>query len=144
MRPSSFIFLVFLPALLALGHDAYLFYINIVETKGFTLDLLIQEFKFSALGFLWTSYEPESYKTTVAGADPETWSLIDYILTFKTFFVGLGFGGIMTAVFGLFGIIFGIGPLKFEKGSVFHASDKDKDVSFRSGQQNKKFEYKRK
>ena len=55
-----FMFVVALPALAALGHDAYLFYMN--QDKGFEL---------AALGFIWTKYEPESYRWTVEVTEPE-------------------------------------------------------------------------
>ena len=143
MRGGSFIFLLLVPAILALGHDFYLFYINFLQTRSFTLDLLLSEFKFSALGFIWTTYNPDGYKATVESTDPETWAIIDYLLTFKAVYVGLGFAAVMTVIYGFFGLVFGLGPLKLENGRIFHASEKT-DTSFRSGQQNKKFEYKRK
>jgi hypothetical protein len=143
MRGGSFIFLLLIPAFIALGHDCYLFYVNFLETQPLTLALVQKEFKFSALGFIWTSYEPESYKATVDSTDPETWAIIDYLLTYTAFYVGLGFAAAMTVLFGFFGLVFGIGPMAMEDGKIFHASDSKKE-SFRSGQGNKKFEYKRK
>jgi hypothetical protein len=143
MRGGSFIFLLLIPAILAFGHDCYLFYINFLQTRALTLDLVLTGFKFSALGFIWTTYNEEGYKATVDSTDPETWAIIDYLLTYKAFYVGLGFAGVMAVLYGLIGVLFGIGPLKIEDGKIFHASDKGKE-SFRSGQGNKKFEYKRK
>ena len=136
------IILLLIPALIALGHDFYLFYINHLNPGVFTMDLLKEEFKFSALGFIWTSYEVESYKSVVKSADQETWSTIDTILTWKAFYVGLAFAGIMTVLF-LILKIFGVGPFASEEQESFVASSK-KDVSFRAGSQSKKMNYKRK
>ena len=143
MRGLSFITLLLIPAFIALGHDTYLFYVNYIEPKGFSLDLLMKEFKFSALGFIWTSYDEEGYKTAVGSVDEETWSIIDYLLTFKAVFVGLGFAAVMTVLFGLIGIIFGKGPFAFEGRSVVYSSGGGKGKSFRSGEESKKFNYKR-
>ncbi len=143
MRGFSFITLLLIPAMVALGHDTYLFYINHVEPHGLTLDLILKEFKFSALGFIWTTYYEEGYKTAVGAVDPETWTIIDYLLTFKAFYVCLGFTGLMIVIYGIIGMLFGKGPLALEGGRVFYASEK-KSESFRAGQESKKFNYKRK
>jgi hypothetical protein len=144
MRGVSFIILLLIPAMIALGHDTYLFYVNYVETRGFSLDLLMKEFKFSSLGFIWTTYDEESYKTTVGSVDPETWSIIDYLLTFKLVFVCLGFTAVMCVLYFIVGL-FGKGPFAIERAArVFHSSDSKDATSFRSGQTSKKFEYKRK
>lgn len=63
----------------ALAHDLYLFYQN--PDKGF---------EFSAIGFIWTKYEPESYLSVSQSLDSDTWELVDYLLTFSAFYVGLG------------------------------------------------------
>ena len=142
MRGFSIILLLLIPAFIALGHDIYLFYENIVTQKGFSVGLVLEEFKFSALGFIWTTYEVESYKTIVASTAPEDWATIDFILTFKAFFVGLGFAGSFIALFMILKL-FGKGPFSGEstksKGSV-----KTKEVSFRAGASKKKMNYSRK
>lgn len=147
MRNPTVIFLFLIPAIIALGHDTYLFYTNIVETKGFTLDLLLSEFKFSSLGYIWTSYDEEGFKMALMSTDKETWAWIDYLLTFQAFYLGLAFAAVMSFIFFFFGVVFGIGPLAFENGKVFQSpasSKKKEDTSFRSGQQSKKLNYKRK
>ena len=136
------ILLLLIPAFIALGHDFYLFYINHLNPGVFSIDLLKEEFKFSALGFIWTNYELESYKSVVKSTDRETWSTIDTILTWKAFYVGLAFAGIMTVLF-LILKIFGVGPFSSEEETSFVASGK-KDVSFRAGSSSKKMNYKRK
>lgn len=143
MRGLPFIFILLIPALVALGHDMYLFYENYVVPKGFTTDLFLKEFKFSAFGFIWTTYDAEGYKNFVASVDPETWASIDYLLTYKAFYAGLGFAGILTAVF-LVLAFFGIGPLATEDGRIYASDKKKDDISFRSGQGSKKMIYKRK
>lgn len=96
------LFFFSLPMLGALGHDAYLLYQN--PDKGF---------EFSALGFIWTKYDPESYRMAIDMVSPETWENINYILTFKAFYVG-------AAITVFFYIIIGLaqlfkGPSKEEK-----------------------------
>lgn len=108
------IFLLLIPAIAALGHDAYLFYNNHLNPGVFSIDLLLQEFKFSALGFIWTNYEVESYKMTVQSMSEDDWALIDYMLTFKAFYVGLGFAAFFIIFFAILAL-FGIGPFSAEK-----------------------------
>lgn len=82
--------LVSLPMLAAIGHDFYLLYEN--PDKGF---------EFSALGFLWTKYHPESYRTAIEQIDPELWNTINYFLTYKAFYIGLGFALTFYVIIGL-------------------------------------------
>ena len=94
--PGFLIFLLLIPAMVALGHDCYLFYTNHVKDPLMISTTLVQEeFKFSAFGFIWTNYEPESYKATAKSMSPENWALLDSFLTIKAFFGGLGFAGIV-------------------------------------------------
>lgn len=140
MRGHPILLIFLLPALIALGHDIYLFYINHLSSGTLSLDLIKEEFKFSALGFIWTTYSPESYKEALRAVQPETWALIDYSLTFKAFFVGLGFAGILTFLFALLAL-FGVGPLASEE-RIVHGSSKDS--GFRGSKKGGKMQYKRK
>ncbi len=141
---SSTVILLLIPAMIALGHDAYLFYVNYIEPKGFSIDLVMKEFKISSLGFIWTTYAEQSYKDAVGSFEPDQWAIIDYLLTFKALFVCFGFTAMMCVIYAIFGL-FGKGPFAMEGTSrIFHSSDKSKKESFRSGQNSKKFEYKRK
>jgi len=138
MRGSSLLFLLLIPAFIALGHDMYLFYENVVVEKGF----ILEEFKFSALGFIWTTYAEESYKSVVASTTPEYWPTIDYLLTFKAFFVGLGFAGIFVVPFMILKL-FGKGPFMSESGYSAR-EEKNKETAFRAGANKKKMNYSRK
>ncbi|MCB1650641.1 MAG: hypothetical protein KDI46_01160 [Alphaproteobacteria bacterium] len=122
MRGGFLIFLLLIPASVALGHDVYLFYQNYLLTEPFSIDLVREQFKFSALGFIWTTYEVNSYKQAVETLDPQTWAWIDYFLTFKAFFVGLGFAGFFIVLFGVLAL-FGVGPFASE-GGIVYGSDK--------------------
>lgn len=139
---ASIIFLLLIPAMIALGHDFYLFYNEHLNPGVFSLDLLKKEFKFSALGYIWTTYGTESYRTTVESMPPEDWAKIDKILTFKAFYVALGFAGIFTALFAVLAL-FGKGPFVTEGGGSAKRK-KEEPTSFRSGSQSKKMQYKRK
>jgi hypothetical protein len=143
MRSPSVIFLLLIPAFIALGHDIYLFYVNVVQTKGFTLDLLLGEFKFSSLGYIWTTYEPESFQATLESTDKDTWLNIDYILTFTAFYAGLGFAAIISVILAFFGLALGWGPLALGEGRSSSGKTR-KETSFRAGNKGGKFEYKRK
>lgn len=139
------VFLLLIPALIALGHDFYLFYIEHLNPGVFSIDLLKKEFKFSALGFIWTAYDEASYRAVVASTVPEDWAKIDKFLTYKAFFVGLAFAGSFIVLFTILAL-FGIGPFTSEEGTVSNSrqSKKDQAESFRAGGQSKKMQYKRK
>jgi len=80
-------FLVLSPLLASLGHDIYMFIEN--QEKGFML---------SAVGFLWTTYHPESYKWVNENVDGQSWALINMVLAQKSVVV---FGGFAAIVFAL-------------------------------------------
>ena len=142
---GTLIFLLLIPALVALGHDAYLFYNEHLNPGAFSIDLLKKEFKFSALGFIWTAYSEDSYRTVVETTAPEDWAKIDKFLTYKAFYAGLAFAGFFIALFGILAM-FGIGPFTREDGSASSGrqSKKSQGDSLRAGGQSKKMQYKRK
>lgn len=91
-----FMLLVLIPAIAAFGHDIYLF------TQNSSVDAVpgaLQEdgegigHFFADLGFIWTTYEPESYKQTVEAMEPEDWAIINKVLARKAVVVGLVFAG---------------------------------------------------
>ena len=137
----SIVFLLLVPAFIALGHDFYLFYNEHLNPGLFSLDLLQEKFKFSALGYIWTTYSIESYKSVVEATAPETWSTIDSLLTIKAFNAGLGFAGFFIILFFILKL-FGKGPFVNEQTVSYSKSDKSE--SFRSGSKTKKMNYKRK
>lgn len=136
----SLVLLLLIPALIALGHDGYLFYMEHLNPGVFSIDLLKDKFKFSALGFIWTTYDPESYKSVVESTAPETWAQIDTFLTIKAFHLGLAFAGVFIVLF-LILKMFGIGPFVPESN---YQSKGSEPTSFRAGAQSKKINYKRK
>lgn len=140
--PFLLIFVLLIPAMIALGHDIYLFYVNHAqEARTFTTDLVKEKFKFSAFGFIWTNYEPESYKTIAAGMAPESWAKLDKFLTYKAFFAGLTFTGVVVGIMAFFAL-FGIGPMASEGGRVY--GGKEKTPPRISSKKTGKMEYKRK
>ncbi|MCB1720174.1 MAG: hypothetical protein H6860_06380 [Rhodospirillales bacterium] len=138
---ASIIFLLLIPAFIALGHDFYLFYNEHLNPGIFSIDLLKKEFKFSALGFIWTTYDEASYKSVVENTAPETWATIDSLLTIRAFYAGLAFAGVFITFF-LILKLFGKGP--FANEEAVYTEKSSKGVSFRAGSQNKKMQYKRK
>ena len=59
-------FLLAMPALAALGHDIYMAYTGKLPGGSNALQL-------SDVGWLWTTYEPESFKWARQNADPLLW-----------------------------------------------------------------------
>ena len=104
------LFLTSLPVLGIIGHDIYLYQMN--PSKGF---------EFTALGFLWTKYHPESYSQAIQTLDPETWNTLNTILTYKALYIALipfGICLILTIIFK------GIGRIKERKNSAAAAAKK--------------------
>lgn len=65
MRGITFIlFLLLLPVMGALGHDAYLSY----KEQDFSKPMM-----FSDLGYLWSNYEPETFQWMQKNVDQGTW-----------------------------------------------------------------------
>jgi len=149
MRGLPLILLLLIPAFIALGHDIYLFYIHEIEplrvvTFDALLRLLQEKWKFAALGYIWTTYDVESYKLTVESTSKEDWAVLDWLLTFKAFFVGLGFAGIFLVPFGLMAL-FGKGPLASEGGSGVVYGGKDKKSNpLKKRDETNQYKYKRK
>lgn len=63
-----------------MGHDVYLY------TQGVNPNL-----DFSALGFLWTQYQPDSFRYVAAHFPPEIWTNIEAILPYPALYVALAF-----------------------------------------------------
>ena len=140
--PFLLIFVLLIPAMIALGHDAYLFYVNHAqEARVMTTELVQEKFKFSAFGFIWTNYAAESYKAVAAGLDPETWAMVDKFLTIKAFYAGLTFAGVIVALMAFFAL-FGLGPMTSEGGRIY--GGKEKTPPKVGGKKTGKMEYKRK
>jgi len=79
-----FLILVALPAVAVLGHDIFMFTQH--QDKGFML---------SAVGFLWTTYNPDSYKWVNENVDEQTWAIINLILAQKSIVVFGGFAALV-------------------------------------------------
>lgn len=141
--PALLIFILLIPAFIALGHDIYLFVQqHVPNTAMLSLDLIKEKFKFSAFGFIWTHYDPNSYKEAARSLDPDTWASLDKFLTIKAFYAGLTFAGVIVVIMSVFAL-FGLGPMASEGGRVY--SGKDKKAPSRVGKKaGGKMEYKRK
>lgn len=140
--PALLIFVLLIPALIAFGHDIYLFYIHHAQDAPMiTMDLIKEKFKFSAFGFIWTTYDPESYKAVASGLDPESWAKLDAFLTTKATFAGLAFAGVIIVLMAFFAL-FGLGPMASEGGRVY--GGKDKKPPKIGGKKSGAMEYKRK
>lgn len=112
MQARTALFLILIPAIIAFSHDIYLFYdLRLSEDPSIiSIDLILEKFKLASLGFLWTTYNPESYKEAAKSLDPETWALIDSYLPIKLFHIGLAFAGFWVVVFTVLKLLFKKGP----------------------------------
>ncbi|MCF8495970.1 MAG: hypothetical protein K9G62_04800 [Alphaproteobacteria bacterium] len=103
-----FMFIAALPALAALGHDAFLYSQN--PDRGFML---------SALGFLWTHYHPESYKWAAETLPQDQWTILNRILAYKAVAVGAAFAGVFYILLALLRIL-GVWPYSRKFRHRFH------------------------
>lgn len=88
--------LLLVPAAAAMGHDLYLYFTG--KNTGL---------EFSALGFLWTQYLPESFEYISGALGPELWAKINPILAYPAVYVGLAFAAIGTLIIKLCQLAFG-------------------------------------
>lgn len=139
--PIILIIVLLIPAFVALGHDIYLFYTNEAQSGMLNLDLIKEKFKFSALGFIWTNYYPDGYKTVASGLDSETWKIVDQFLGFKAFFAGLSFAGAIVGLM-IFFALFGLGPMASDGGRIY--GGKEKTPPKIGGKKSGSMDYKRK
>lgn len=130
-----FMILVMIPAMVALGHDIYLFVDND------TIDGAMRAVKagekpwtsyFATLGWIWTHYDPESYKMMAENLDEQSWGIINKLLAYKAVVVGLGFGLFFWVLAFIFNVL-GVWPFNY-KAQVYKGTNKA----------NQKFQYKRK
>lgn len=59
-----------MPAIFALGHDAYLYNLN--PDRGFL---------FSSIGYIWTKYLPQSYELFIKTAEPGVVEMMELVMT---------------------------------------------------------------
>ncbi len=134
MKGSSlFIFIVLLPAIIAFGHDIYLFTqdqnigaVGDIQAAFTENDKGPLTFLASA-GWIWTNYSPESYKTLAQGMEPEQWSTVNYILKQKAVFLGLFFAGFMIVLAFLLGLA-KIGPFASERSKSIESGRRTEDA----------------
>ena len=143
MRFSVLLYL-FIPALLALSHDVFLFVSSYVlgpEAEAVSVAMLKERFHLSSFGFIWTEYGEGSYRETVRSMNPETWKTIDGYLTYTAFYTFVVAGVVLSVLCVVLGFI-GVGPCR-NKDKKYDKQTKER-LSFRAGGQSKKMNYKRK
>ena len=101
----TFMFIVAIPAIIALGHDAYLFINDGADVGALTETLKATgtgapdaKSLFSALGWIWTEYHPPSYEWVVRNAQPGTWKIINAFLELKALYFGVLFAGFFYSI----------------------------------------------
>lgn len=101
MRGLTLVFVLSLiPALAALGHDAYLFYEHYgIDSVQRDIEQQIEDKGalsfFAALGFILTRYAPDTYKLINESVDDQSWAVINSLLAQKAFFLGLVFSAVV-------------------------------------------------
>lgn len=89
------LFLIGLPALIALGHDLYLFYLA-NETVANEMDIAAlsalygenrpgRGFNFSSFGFIWTHYAPDNFRDTFHAGGTGIWASVRPYLSWEAF-----------------------------------------------------------
>lgn len=127
-------FILAIPAFAALGHDIYLTY----QDQDFTKTMM-----FSDVGYLWTTYSPESYAWAKDHIDPGTWEVfLTPFLEQTTVLIAL-IPAILTFIIAMLLKIFNLPP--FAQSAKAGKGPKGKNFSFGSGDRNQgQFKYKRK
>lgn len=108
------LFLIGLPALIALGHDIYLFYLVNEELANdmdfaalsalYTEDRPGRGFNFASFGFLWTHYAPDHFREFQASLEQADWDALRPYLrweAFPTFGVFAGGVYVLSALYAL-------------------------------------------
>lgn len=109
-----FLFLIFLPVFMALGHDVFLFFTanNDIALDVQAISRLYHEdrpgrgFSFASLGYIWTTYSPETFRMATDSFTPEEWAGIRKFLSFKAVIVAAAFS-FLIYIFVLIGRLFG-------------------------------------
>lgn len=139
-----FMIILLIPAIIALGHDIYLFTQNSSVSKVTAAvqdqDEGIGSF-FADAGFVWTEYHPESYKQTVEAMEPEQWAKVNKILAHKAVLVALAFAGIFYVLLFLLKLL-KVWPFREEKVEKFGKGKTVDDILGKG--KGKKMKYKRK
>lgn len=98
-------FLLIVPALACLAHDGYVYYLS--KEAGENLP-----FRFSDIGWLWTTYSPESFAAVKESMSPATWHWVDVILEQTGVFL---FGGLAALVYAALGLCWLLGVWPFTR-----------------------------
>ena len=135
-------FILALPALAALGHDIYLAYNN-------TELAVADRFYLSDLGWLWTTYHPDSYKWATENVDNVVWTaFVDPVLQMSAVYV-LGAPFAVWALSMIVFKIFGLGPfenhgLLMQLGNIGSGKKRKDGFAFGSSGMKNRPRYKRK
>ena len=125
-------FILAIPAFVALGHDIYLTY----QEQDFTKTMM-----FSDVGYLWTTYSPETYAWAKENFEPGTWdAFLTPLLEQTTVLVAL-VPSIVAFIIAMLLKTLGLPPFAAARAG----KTTGKNFSFGSGdRQQGKFKYKRK
>ena len=118
----------------AMGHLTTRHYVGMFDDAGYHL--------LAALGFIWTKYEPESYRWTVEVTEPEGyWPYINMILAQKAAIVGAAFAGFFYVILGILKLL---GAWPFNEPNITNFTGSRRMDEIMGGKKAGRFKYKRK
>jgi len=126
-RYLTTLIILMVPALIALGHDAYLYSQNMEKP-----------FELTDYGYIWTTYSPESFAQFMSDTKPEARGFMGMLLEQKAVVVGVAYGAFLFVGMAITYLI-----LKLLFGS-FGGSTYSRDSSVFDRDKKNKFVYKRK
>lgn len=126
--PIKFIiFFAFLPAIAAGAHDLFLFFDN--PANGLML---------SNLGWIWTTYHPESYRWAMDTLDPMITDTLKAFISLKSVIAGAVFGAILLPL----GLFLALVKFLLSFGFVARRKSKQSDLDYIRGGKKTEFKYK--
>ncbi|MGH1397669.1 MAG: hypothetical protein ACRBCT_00455 [Alphaproteobacteria bacterium] len=108
---GALLFLLFLPALIALGHDVYMLQATLPKAQTLTIDILQKDLKLSDLGFIIAHHSPDTLKMLSQNLPEEPLKILEVLFKMKAVYIALAWGGAFFVLFSVLAI-FGIGPFK--------------------------------
>ena len=128
MNKGFLIFILLIPAIAALGYDAFVYYEN--QEEGF---------KLSDLGWLWTNYYPDSHDYAFQEVGKESWvKYVLPILKLKTVVAAVIFAALIFSIVLLIQMLASMGSGKFS------SKKNEKSLGRDRSKKDKKFQYNRK
>ncbi len=108
---GTFLFLLLLPALIALGHDVYMLQATLPENQMLSIDTLLNDFKLSDFGFIIAHHSPDTLQAIGQNLPEGQLKILESVFKIKAVYLGLTWAGMFFVLFAILAL-FGIGPFK--------------------------------